>query len=93
VWRDDLGHPVELPGPARRVVSLVPSLTQAVAVSAPGSGRLLTWYGPSLATAALICSAPSAGGEHAVTASSRTRHPVQQAAAAPHELQPRPAGT
>jgi ABC-type Fe3+-hydroxamate transport system substrate-binding protein len=36
VWRDDLGHPVELNGPARRVVSLVPSLTEAVAVSAPG---------------------------------------------------------
>jgi ABC-type Fe3+-hydroxamate transport system substrate-binding protein len=36
VWRDDLGHPVELDGPARRVVSLVPSLTEAVAVSAPG---------------------------------------------------------
>ena len=36
VWRDDLGHPVELTGPARRVVSLVPSLTEAVAVSAPG---------------------------------------------------------
>ena len=36
VWRDDLGEPVELPGPARRVVSLVPSLTQAVARSAPG---------------------------------------------------------
>jgi ABC-type Fe3+-hydroxamate transport system substrate-binding protein len=35
-WRDDLGHPVELAGPARRVVSLVPSLTEAVAVSAPG---------------------------------------------------------
>ena len=35
-WRDDLGHPVELDGPARRVVSLVPSLTEAVAVSAPG---------------------------------------------------------
>src|SRR3981081_53962 len=35
-WRDDLGHPVELPGPACRVVSLVPSLTEAVAVSAPG---------------------------------------------------------
>src|SRR5271165_1513925 len=34
VWRDDLGHPVELDGPARRVVSLVPSLTEAVA--APG---------------------------------------------------------
>ena len=36
VWRDDLGEPVELPGPARRVVSLVPSLTEAVARSAPG---------------------------------------------------------
>jgi len=36
VWRDDLGHPAELNGPARRVVSLVPSLTEAVAVSAPG---------------------------------------------------------
>jgi ABC-type Fe3+-hydroxamate transport system substrate-binding protein len=35
-WRDDLGHPVELPAPARRVVSLVPSLTEAVAVSAQG---------------------------------------------------------
>jgi ABC-type Fe3+-hydroxamate transport system substrate-binding protein len=35
-WRDDLGHPVELAQPARRVVSLVPSLTEAVAVSAPG---------------------------------------------------------
>ncbi len=36
MWRDDLGHPVELDGPVRRVVSLVPSLTEAVAVSAPG---------------------------------------------------------
>jgi ABC-type Fe3+-hydroxamate transport system substrate-binding protein len=36
VWRDDLGSPVELPAPARRVVSLVPSLTEAVARSAPG---------------------------------------------------------
>jgi len=36
VWRDDLGYPVELDAPARRVVSLVPSLTEAVAVSAPG---------------------------------------------------------
>jgi len=36
VWRDDLGQPAELNGPARRVVSLVPSLTEAVAVSAPG---------------------------------------------------------
>ena len=36
VWHDDLGSPVELPAPARRVVSLVPSLTEAVARSAPG---------------------------------------------------------
>lgn len=34
---DDLGHPVPLLGPARRVVSLVPSLTEAVAVTAPES--------------------------------------------------------
>lgn len=33
---DDLGTAVELPGPPARVVSLVPSLTEAVAVSAPG---------------------------------------------------------
>jgi len=33
---DDLGEPVPLPGPPARVVSLVPSLTEAVEVSAPG---------------------------------------------------------
>jgi ABC-type Fe3+-hydroxamate transport system substrate-binding protein len=33
---DDLGEPVPLAGPAARVVSLVPSLTEAVEVSAPG---------------------------------------------------------
>jgi hypothetical protein len=33
--RDDLGAPVPLMAPARRVVSLVPSLTEAVAVTAP----------------------------------------------------------
>jgi ABC-type Fe3+-hydroxamate transport system substrate-binding protein len=33
---DDLGEPVPLAGPASRVVSLVPSLTEAVEVSAPG---------------------------------------------------------
>ena len=33
---DDLGEPVPLAGPPRRVVSLVPSLTEAVEVSAPG---------------------------------------------------------
>ncbi|UOX86134.1 helical backbone metal receptor [Amycolatopsis sp. FBCC-B4732] len=33
---DDLGEPVPLSGPAARVVSLVPSLTEALEVSAPG---------------------------------------------------------
>ena len=33
---DDLGHPVPVPSTVRRVVSLVPSLTEAVAVTAPG---------------------------------------------------------
>ncbi len=32
---DDLGHEVEIPRPARRVVSLVPSLTEAVAATRP----------------------------------------------------------
>jgi ABC-type Fe3+-hydroxamate transport system substrate-binding protein len=36
VSRDDLHAEVSLAGPPRRVVSLVPSLTEAVAVSAPG---------------------------------------------------------
>ena len=34
---DDLGYPVRLSRPARRVVSLVPSLTEAVAVTRPGA--------------------------------------------------------
>ena len=33
---DDLGHAVEAPQPVRRVVSLVPSLTEAIAATAPG---------------------------------------------------------
>jgi len=33
---DDLGRPVAVPAPARRVVSLVPSLTEAIAASRPG---------------------------------------------------------
>jgi ABC-type Fe3+-hydroxamate transport system substrate-binding protein len=33
---DDLGRAVEVAGPLRRVVSLVPSLTESIAVSAPG---------------------------------------------------------
>src|SRR5580658_376322 len=33
--RDDLGHPVAGRRPARRVVSLVPSLTESVAVTRP----------------------------------------------------------
>ena len=37
---DDLGHPVEVDRPVRRVVSLVPSLTESVAVTrAGGPGR------------------------------------------------------
>ncbi|MEI4270430.1 helical backbone metal receptor [Klenkia sp. LSe6-5] len=32
---DDLGHPVPFPRPPRRVVSLVPSLTEALAVTVP----------------------------------------------------------
>jgi ABC-type Fe3+-hydroxamate transport system substrate-binding protein len=34
--KDDLGHPVMLPRPPRRIVSLVPSLTEALAATAPG---------------------------------------------------------
>jgi ABC-type Fe3+-hydroxamate transport system substrate-binding protein len=33
--RDDLGHPVSLAAPPRRIVSLVPSLTEALAVTVP----------------------------------------------------------
>jgi len=35
--QDDLGHPVPLTRPARRVVSLVPSLTESVAVTRAGA--------------------------------------------------------
>jgi ABC-type Fe3+-hydroxamate transport system substrate-binding protein len=35
--RDDLGHPVRVARPVRRVVSLVPSLTESVAVTRPGA--------------------------------------------------------
>jgi ABC-type Fe3+-hydroxamate transport system substrate-binding protein len=34
--RDDLGHPLDLTGPPQRIVSLVPSLTEALAVTVPG---------------------------------------------------------
>ncbi|KQC35491.1 helical backbone metal receptor [Frankia sp. ACN1ag] len=34
--RDDLGHPVRISAPVGRVVSLVPSLTESIALSAPG---------------------------------------------------------
>jgi ABC-type Fe3+-hydroxamate transport system substrate-binding protein len=47
---DDLGEPVPVSGPASRVVSLVPSLTEAVEVSAPGR----------LAGATDYCTHPSA---------------------------------
>jgi len=36
VLHDDLGHPVTLPLTPRRVVSLVPSITEALATSTPG---------------------------------------------------------
>src|SRR5690349_23794731 len=36
VGDDDLGRPVAVPSDVARVVSLVPSLTESVAVSAPG---------------------------------------------------------
>ena len=35
-WHDDLGYAVPLAAVPRRVVSLVPSLTETIAVSAPG---------------------------------------------------------
>jgi ABC-type Fe3+-hydroxamate transport system substrate-binding protein len=42
--RDDLGHPVHAERPARRVVSLVPSLTESVAVTRPGAlAGATTW--------------------------------------------------
>ena len=34
--RDDLGHPLRLTSPPQRIVSLVPSLTEALAVTVPG---------------------------------------------------------
>jgi ABC-type Fe3+-hydroxamate transport system substrate-binding protein len=41
---DDLGHPVPLTRPARRVVSLVPSLTESVAVTRPSAlAGATTW--------------------------------------------------
>src|ERR1700722_3218492 len=33
---DDLGYPLDLAGPPQRIVSLVPSLTEAIAVTVPG---------------------------------------------------------
>jgi ABC-type hemin transport system substrate-binding protein len=36
MYRDDLGEPVPLAGPPARVVSLVPSLTDAIETTAPG---------------------------------------------------------
>ena len=42
--RDDLGHPVPLTRPAGRVVSLVPSLTESVAVTRPSAlAGATTW--------------------------------------------------
>jgi ABC-type Fe3+-hydroxamate transport system substrate-binding protein len=39
--RDDLGYPVAVPRPVRRIVSLVPSLTESVAASVEGPGLLV----------------------------------------------------
>jgi ABC-type Fe3+-hydroxamate transport system substrate-binding protein len=36
VLHDDLGHPLSLTSPPQRIVSLVPSLTEALAVTVPG---------------------------------------------------------
>ncbi len=36
ILRDDLGHPLSLASPPQRIVSLVPSLTEALAVTVPG---------------------------------------------------------
>ncbi len=47
--RDDLGHPFRRSGPARRVVSLVPSLTESVAATRP----------EALAGATTLCSHPA----------------------------------
>jgi ABC-type Fe3+-hydroxamate transport system substrate-binding protein len=47
--RDDLGYPVRLAAPARRVVSLVPSLTESVAATRP----------EALAGATIWCSHPA----------------------------------
>jgi ABC-type Fe3+-hydroxamate transport system substrate-binding protein len=47
--RDDLGHPFRLTAPARRVVSLVPSLTESVAATRP----------EALAGATIWCSHPA----------------------------------
>jgi ABC-type Fe3+-hydroxamate transport system substrate-binding protein len=47
--RDDLGHPFRLAAPARRVVSLVPSLTESVAATRP----------EALAGATIWCSRPA----------------------------------
>ena len=34
--RDDLGHPLHLTSPPQRIVSLVPSLTESLAITVPG---------------------------------------------------------
>src|SRR3954463_4514800 len=44
--RDDLGAPVDLPRPPQRVVSLVPSLTEALAVTVPDRLVGATDWGP-----------------------------------------------
>jgi hypothetical protein len=48
---DDLGHPVPRAGPARRVVSLVPSLTESVAATRPEAlvGAIEAYWAPQKA--------------------------------------------
>lgn len=60
--RDDLGHPVAGRWPPRRVVSLVPLLTESVPVTRPGA----------LAGATIWCNHPA---DLAVPASARHKSP------------------
>lgn len=68
---DDLGHPVALARPARRVVSLVPSLTESVAVTRPDA----------LAGATIWCTHP---GDLDVPRVRGTKNPDLTAIAALH---------
>ena len=67
--QDDLGHPVSVRLPARRVVSLVPSLTESVAVTRPDA----------LAGATIWCTHPA---DLAVTRVRGTKNPERARIAA-----------